>query len=238
MSYENFRDLLVKGDLTQLQSLVNDSEDMVMLSADSKFIWERLREEHMPAVLDIMKKSVYENEGICKILDLNKRIISKKHTDSLIIDIAKAGCSLVAVEIETEKVVGISMNIMQTTEGAEIFDFFDVQWAMYVVYFATHPDYLNQGIGTGTLKANFELASLFFNGEADIISFDGSRSDGPTVEALVGVFTTKASHKIAVTLNWEEIQEFYYINLLENHKKYINVNKELKRVMILPFVWA
>ncbi|KAJ9600688.1 hypothetical protein L9F63_026172, partial [Diploptera punctata] len=60
-----------------------------------------------------MKNSVYTNDTLCKILGLNKRVPSKKYTDQLITEIAKTGISLVAVEVETEKVVGVSINLLQ-----------------------------------------------------------------------------------------------------------------------------
>ncbi|KAJ9600689.1 hypothetical protein L9F63_026173, partial [Diploptera punctata] len=106
---------------------------------------------------------------------------------------------------------------------ANAHDFFDVEWLMYVVYFATHPDYLNQGIGTETLRANFELANMLLSGEANIIPFEGDTSRSPAVEAIAGVFTTPRSQKIASTLDWEKVKEFYYINLLEKHKRYIQL---------------
>ena len=92
---------------------MEDARDLILLTRCTKYVWVRLKKTHLPEVIDIMRLSVHTNETICRAVNLNENIMAAKQVDYLVEKIAKQGFSLVAIETDTHKVVGFSINILQ-----------------------------------------------------------------------------------------------------------------------------
>ena len=104
---------IICRNMHKMQVALKDMPDFVYISDNMKYVWVRLKEKHMEAVLDIVKLSLYPNESVCKVVDLSNNLHMSNVVEDFMKQVAEQGVSLVAIEIATEQVVGFALNLIQ-----------------------------------------------------------------------------------------------------------------------------
>lgn len=67
----------------------------------------------MSETLQTLKESFFKFENVCKAVGLSKNDEAVDELDDFVIDIAKHGVSVIAIDKETNKVIGVSLNKIQ-----------------------------------------------------------------------------------------------------------------------------
>ncbi|XP_076384175.1 uncharacterized protein LOC143262195 [Megalopta genalis] len=72
--------------------------------------FESLTENTLEGALEVIWKSFFTNESICKVVNLISASCSARALMELCVEIARDGVSIVAVDVKTEEVVGVVLN--------------------------------------------------------------------------------------------------------------------------------
>ncbi|XP_076384341.1 uncharacterized protein LOC143262655 [Megalopta genalis] len=72
--------------------------------------FESLTEDTLEGALQVIRKSFFPNESICKAVNLISAPCSVRALEELCVEIAKDGVSIVAVDVKTGEVVGVVLN--------------------------------------------------------------------------------------------------------------------------------
>ena len=80
---------------------------------DNKFKFISLSAKHLPGALSIYRDSFFVNEAIHKVTGIAQSDKASRQMLSLVEVVAQNGVSVVAVEEDTDKVVGAAINRIQ-----------------------------------------------------------------------------------------------------------------------------
>jgi GNAT superfamily N-acetyltransferase len=110
-------------------------------------------------------------------------------------------------------------------EKVDIFKHYGIATIMDHMFLVTHHEYYQQGIGRGLVAATIEIARALNRGEDVTVpvsyeSYPWKNKTPPKVQAVIGLFTSPISQKIAQSLGWEEILIVKYDQLFYNGKSY------------------
>lgn len=65
-------------------------------------------------VLEVMRKSFFQYESVCIGTEINKTIEAQKDLEILCEDVLrKSGVSVIARDVESDKIVGVCLNVVQ-----------------------------------------------------------------------------------------------------------------------------
>ena len=114
---------------------------------------------------------------------------------------------------------------MQMEEKVDIFEQYGITTIMDHMFLVTHHEYYGQGIGQGLVAATVEIARALNKGEDVAVpisyeSYPWKNKTPPKVQAVIALFTSPISQKIAQSLGWEEIFTVKYDQLFYNGKSY------------------
>jgi hypothetical protein len=82
-------------------------------SPDNRFRWQTLSAKYLPGVLSVFKTSFFRNETICKVVGLAQSEKASRQFEDLVKLVIENGVSVVAVEVESDTVVGVAVNRIQ-----------------------------------------------------------------------------------------------------------------------------
>ena len=110
-------------------------------------------------------------------------------------------------------------------EKVDIFEQYGITTIMDHMFLVTHHEYYGQGIGQGLVAATVEIARALNKGEDVAVpisyeSYPWKNKTPPKVQAVIALFTSPISQKIAESLGWEEIFTVKYDQLFYNGKSY------------------
>jgi hypothetical protein len=110
-------------------------------------------------------------------------------------------------------------------DKVDIFEQYGITTVMDHMFLVTHHDYYHQGIGRGLMAATIEIARALNRGEDVAVplsyeSYPWKNKTPPKVQAVIGLFTSPISQKIAKSLGWEEIFTAKYDQLFYQGKSY------------------
>jgi len=110
-------------------------------------------------------------------------------------------------------------------EKVDIFEQYGITTIMDHMFLVTHHEYYGQGIGQGLVAATVEIARALNKGEDVAVpisyeSYPWKNKTPPKVQAVIALFTSPISQKIAQSLGWEEIFTVKYDQLFYNGKSY------------------
>lgn len=80
---------------------------------DGRIEFESLTDETLEGALDVIRRSFFLYESVCIGVDLNSEAGAREELEELCLFAAKDGVSVVAKDITTNKVVGVSFNKIQ-----------------------------------------------------------------------------------------------------------------------------
>jgi hypothetical protein len=89
-------------------------------STDKKFKWVSLSAKYMPGVLAIIRNSFIINEAVSKVVGLAQSDKGTQQFENLLRLIAEDGISVVAVEVDSDIVVGAAMNKIQVINSLHL----------------------------------------------------------------------------------------------------------------------
>jgi GNAT superfamily N-acetyltransferase len=95
-------------------------------------------------------------------------------------------------------------------EKVDIFKHYGITTIMDHMFLATHPEYYQQGIGSGLVAATVDIARALNRGEDVAVpisdeTYPWKNKTPPKVQAVIGLFTSPISQKIPRSLGWEEV---------------------------------
>jgi len=227
-------------------------------TADKKIKFLSLSAKYLPGALSIYRDSFFVNEAVHKVIGIAQSDKASRQVLSVFEVIAQNGVSVVAVEEDTDKVVGAAINRIQVTgdtdfdvffeeemqsedsepgykellrflsqmeEKVDIFEHYGITTIMDHMFLVTHHEYYQQGIGRGLVAATVEVARALNRGEDVAVpvsyeSYPWKNKLPPKVQAVIGLFTSPISQKIAQSLGWDEIFIVKYDQLFYNGKSY------------------
>jgi hypothetical protein len=110
-------------------------------------------------------------------------------------------------------------------EKVDIFKHYGITTIMDHMFLATHCDYYQQGIGRGLVAATVDIARALNRGEEVAVpisdeSYPWKHKTPPKVQAVIALYTSPVSQKIAQSLGWEEIFIAKYDQLFYKGKSY------------------
>ncbi|XP_069685047.1 uncharacterized protein [Periplaneta americana] len=82
-------------------------------SEDKKFKWVTLESKHLRAALSVMRTSFFVNETISVVVEMSQSEKSCQQFEEFLSAIAEDGVSVVAIDTETDTVVGVALNKIQ-----------------------------------------------------------------------------------------------------------------------------
>lgn len=82
-------------------------------SPDNRFRWETLSAKYLPGALSVFKTSFIVNETICRVIGIAQTDKGSRQFEDLVKIVVQNGVSVVAVEVESDTVVGIAVNRIQ-----------------------------------------------------------------------------------------------------------------------------
>jgi hypothetical protein len=82
-------------------------------SPDNRFRWETLSAKYLPGALSVLKTSFFNNEAVCKVVGISQTDIGSRQFEDLIKLVVQDGVSIVAVEEDSDTVVGVAVNRIQ-----------------------------------------------------------------------------------------------------------------------------
>lgn len=82
---------------------------------DGAIEFESLTEDTLEGALNVMRKSFFPNESVCKGVALVFESGASKELEQLCLEAAKDGVSVVAIEVATGEVVGAAFNKIQVS---------------------------------------------------------------------------------------------------------------------------
>jgi len=123
-------------------------------------------------------------------------------------------------ENQTLKLVSVQME-----EKVDIFKHYGITTIMDHMFLVTHHEYYRQSIGRGLVAATVEIARALNRGEDVTVpisyeSYPWKNKTPPKVQAVIALFTSPISQKIAQSSGWEEIFVFKYDQLFYKVKSY------------------
>jgi hypothetical protein len=83
------------------------------VSAAKRFKFQTLSEKHLAGVFSAYSNSFFVNENIHKVTGIAKSEKATRQMENLLEVVAQNGVSIVAVEQDTDKVVGAALNRIQ-----------------------------------------------------------------------------------------------------------------------------
>ena len=110
-------------------------------------------------------------------------------------------------------------------EKVDIFEHYGITTIMDHMFLVTHQEYYQQGIGRGLVAATVEIARALNRGEDVAVpisyeSYPWKNKPPPKVQAVIGLFTSPTSQKIAQSLGWDEIFIVKYDQFFYDGKSY------------------
>lgn len=73
--------------------------------------------EYLEGVLEVLRKSFFQYESVCIGSEINKTIDAQKDLEMLCKDVLrKSGVSVIARDVESDKIVGVCLNVVQVNE--------------------------------------------------------------------------------------------------------------------------
>ncbi|XP_076181044.1 uncharacterized protein LOC143153559 isoform X2 [Ptiloglossa arizonensis] len=85
---------------------------------DGAIEFESLTEDTLEGALNVMRKSFFPNESVCKGVALVFESGASKELEQLCLEAAKDGVSVVAIEVATGEVVGAAFNKIQVSKSS------------------------------------------------------------------------------------------------------------------------
>ncbi|XP_076220970.1 uncharacterized protein LOC143174255 [Nomia melanderi] len=85
---------------------------------DGAIEFESLTEDTLEGALDVIRKSFFINESVCKGVALTAELGASKELEELCLDAAKDGVSVVATDFTTGEVIGVAFNKIQVLRSA------------------------------------------------------------------------------------------------------------------------
>jgi hypothetical protein len=82
-------------------------------SPDDRFKWETLSAKYLPGALSVINTSFVTNETICTVVGLAHSDKGSRQFEDLIKLVVQNGVSVVAVEVDSDTVVGVAVNRIQ-----------------------------------------------------------------------------------------------------------------------------
>lgn len=86
-------------------------------------VFESLTDDTFEGALNVIRKSFFIYENVCKAVDLLSEPSASKELEELCLDAAKDGVSVVAVDTNSRKVVGVAFNKIQVKEKHSVYAF-------------------------------------------------------------------------------------------------------------------
>ncbi|XP_076384135.1 uncharacterized protein LOC143261998 [Megalopta genalis] len=111
--------------------------------------FESLTEDTLEGALQVIRKSFFPNESICKAVNLISAPCSVRALEELCVEIAKDGVSIVAVDVKTEEVVGVVLNKIKILRDHPMPRDPKVRFAFIHVLTTTLENSLSTKMGTG-----------------------------------------------------------------------------------------
>ncbi|XP_015430533.1 PREDICTED: uncharacterized protein LOC107187051 [Dufourea novaeangliae] len=84
---------------------------------DGAIEFESLTEDTLEGALNVIRKSFFVNENVCKGVDLTSEVGASEELEELCLDAAKDGVSVVAIDVATGEVIGIAFNKIQVLKN-------------------------------------------------------------------------------------------------------------------------
>jgi hypothetical protein len=82
-------------------------------SPDNKFRWETLTAKYLPGALSVLKTSFFKNETVCRVVAISKTDKGSRQFEDLIKLVLQDGISIIAIEEDSDTVVGVAVNRIQ-----------------------------------------------------------------------------------------------------------------------------
>lgn len=73
--------------------------------------------------LNVIRKSFFVYENVCKAVDLLSESGASKELEELCVDAAKDGVSVIAVDTNSKKVIGVAFNKIQVKKKHSVYAF-------------------------------------------------------------------------------------------------------------------
>lgn len=83
---------------------------------DETIDFESLANDTLEGALDVIRKSFFIYENVCKGVDLLSEPGASKELEKLCLETAKDGVSVVAVDVNSGKVIGVAFNKIQVNK--------------------------------------------------------------------------------------------------------------------------
>lgn len=84
-------------------------------SPDNRFRWETLSAKYLPGALSVLRTSFNVNETVCRVIGMTQTDKGSRQFEDLVKIVMQNGVSVIAVEVESDEVVGIAVNRIQVT---------------------------------------------------------------------------------------------------------------------------
>ncbi|KAM0729249.1 hypothetical protein ACS0PU_004603 [Formica fusca] len=92
---------------------------------DGRIEFESLTDETLEGALNVMRKSFFAYESVSKAVDLNSEPGACEEIEELCLNAAKDGVSVVAIDITSNKVVGVCFNKIQVFDSSSEKSYFE-----------------------------------------------------------------------------------------------------------------
>ncbi|XP_076384070.1 uncharacterized protein LOC117226746 [Megalopta genalis] len=142
--------------------------------------FESLTENTLEGALEVIRKSFFPNESICKGINLLSDPCSVKALEEVCLAVTRDGVSLVAIEVKTQKVfredcehhtANAYLDLMiAINDQINLFEYYDVDCIMECMFLATLPEMQQQNIGESLVCLSVDVANALGSGE-DVKNF-------------------------------------------------------------------
>ena len=125
---------------------------------DETVDFESLTNDTLEGALDVIRKSFFIYENVCRGVDLLSEPGASKELEELCLKTAKDGVSVVAVDVDSGEVIGVAFNKIQVNRNEQKIQY-NQQYQTYTVFDIIYIYFFFQLLNSSSEKSAFEIFS-------------------------------------------------------------------------------